>query len=270
MHGLGNDYVFVDLAGVDSEEPAGIPGGYAALARAISDRHRGVGSDGLILVVRSPSGLRMRIFNADGSEAEMCGNGVRCFALYVHSRGYAPGPACDVQTLAGVISTRILEVERGSDGEMRRAQVRVDMGPPREQRPLAVDAGGRRFDVQVVSMGNPHAVIFDGWAEPDFPAYGPLLEKHPAFPQGTNVEFVRVCAPDHLEVLVWERGSGPTQACGTGACASLVAAAASGRAGREARVTLPGGELRVEWGEDGRVYMTGPAEEVCRGCFLWP
>lgn len=302
MHGLGNDYVFVDLVagGVPGEAAAD----YTALARAVSDRHRGVGSDGLILVLPPEAEgkpHRMRIFNADGSEAEMCGNGVRCFAFYLHSRGYCPGPDCDVDTLAGRIRTRILHVEERG-GVPRRALVRVDMGPPREWRELAVPVGDREFRVMWVSMGNPHAVILEGWDEEDFPEYGPQLEKHPAFPRGTNVEFVRVLrsgltaaevpaggagvpgggplearagggggsGDGHLEVLVWERGSGPTQACGTGACASLVAAALQGRAARRARVSLPGGDLEVEWAPEGNVYMTGPAEEVCRGEFLWP
>lgn len=294
MHGLGNDYVFVDLVS------RGLPDvgerDYPALARAVSDRHRGVGSDGLILVLPPPaqgSPHRMRIFNADGSEAEMCGNGVRCFAFYLYSRGYCPGPDCDVDTLAGSIHTRILRVDRWA-GEPRRAGVRVDMGPPREWRELVVAAGRREFRVMSVSMGNPHAVILDGWDDADFPVYGPQLERNPAFPQGANVEFVRVRHPGlpegaaaggshaplsggdlapgggHLEVLVWERGSGPTLACGTGACASLVAAVLQGRAARRARVSLPGGDLEVEWTSEGNVYMTGPAEEVCRGEFLWP
>ncbi|MEW6546314.1 MAG: diaminopimelate epimerase [Bacillota bacterium] len=276
MHGLGNDYVFVDLVahdlpGVGEDE-------FPVLSRAVSDRHRGVGSDGLILVlppVQDGGPYRMRIFNADGSEAEMCGNGVRCFAFYLHSRGYCRGPDCQVDTLAGPIHTRILHVE-AVGGQPRWARVRVDMGPPRGWRELAVPVAGREFRMIAVSMGNPHAVIMDGWSEEDFPVYGPQLERHPAFPQGTNVEFVRIRHPGdagergHLEVLVWERGSGPTQACGTGACAAVVAAALQGRAARQARVSLPGGDLEVEWSAEGNVYMTGPAHEVCRGEFLWP
>jgi len=270
MHGLGNDYIFVDLVALRGEFLTEKE--FPVLARAVSDRHRGVGSDGLILVLpreAEAGSHRMRIFNADGSEAEMCGNGVRCFAFYLHTRGYCPGPEIDVDTLAGLIRTRVLHVEEVG-GQPRRAQVRVDMGPPREWREQVLPVGDREFRVVCVSMGNPHAVILDGWTEEDFPVYGPRLEKHPAFPRGTNVEFVRVREPGHLEVLVWERGSGPTQACGTGACASLVAAALEGRSGRRARVSLPGGDLEVEWTPGGTVYMTGPAEEVCRGEFLWP
>ncbi len=276
MHGLGNDYVYIDCF------PAGRPpaGDLPALAREMSDRHRGVGGDGLILIMpgdRAP--VRMRIFNADGSEGEMCGNGVRCVAKYAYEAGYAGGAdEFDVETGAGVIRPRVYP---GPDGRV--ARVRVDMGVPRLEReaiPMAGPPGGRVVDeplavdgkilrITAVSMGNPHAVTFvDDVEQVDVPGLGRQVERHPAFPRRTNVEFVQVVRPDELIMRVWERGSGITQACGTGACATVVAGALTGRSARCATVHLPGGDLDIEWAGDGHVYMTGPAVEVFRGTYL--
>ncbi len=272
MRGLGNDYVYVDLyrEGV-------IPWDPAALSREISDRHFGVGSDGLILILPGDKApVRMRMFNADGSEGEMCGNGIRCFAKYVFEQGYVTEPEFSVETGAGIVRPRV-EVEGG-----RVTRVRVDMGAPRLARgeilmtgppeERVVDqpfrVGGQDLLITAVSMGNPHCVIFvDDVAEVDVPGLGSRIETDPAFPRRTNVEFVQVLSRKELVMRVWERGSGITLACGTGACASAVAAALTGRAGRQVRVHLLGGSLDIEWAEDDHVYMTGPAVEVFRGVY---
>lgn len=270
MHGLGNDYIFVDALEerIPEEE---LP----ALAREISHRHFGVGADGLILILFSAEAdFRMRVFNADGSEAEMCGNGIRCFAKYVYDRGLTRKTDIRVETLAGMISPH-LTVEGGEV-----TAVRVDMGEPRLKRkdiPMAgppedrvleepLKVGREEFRVTCVSMGNPHCIIFvdEIWAV-DLDRLGPLIERHPVFPERTNVEFVRVHDPGEITMRVWERGSGITLACGTGACASVVAGNLLGRVGREATVHLPGGDLLVEWASDNHVYMTGPAVTVCEG-----
>jgi diaminopimelate epimerase len=273
MHGLGNDFVIVD----SSRER--LPPDPAELARRVCHRHFGIGADGLVLV--APGGAdvwHMRIFNPDGSEAEMCGNALRCVARYLFEKKLVAGPRMTVATPAGEMRPEV-HLEDG-----RVSGVRVDMGTPRLERadipmlgppglvieePLAVN--GRMWRVTAVSMGNPHCVIFLAPGEDvTLEEVGPALEHHPAFPRRTNVEFVRVLAPDRLEVRVWERGAGPTLACGTGACAALVAAALTGRSGRRAVVHLPGGDLLVEWGPNGHVYMTGPAEFVFEGTYLGP
>lgn len=270
MQGLGNDYIYVDTARERVVHPS-------ALAVAVSRPHFGIGADGLVLI--GPSGradFSMRIFNADGSESEMCGNATRCVGKYVYERGLARRERITLETLAGV-KTLYLTVE---DGVVVR--VRVDMGAPILdgkqipttlgtgtviRRPLEVD--GRTFYVTCVSMGNPHAVIFlDEDVEAfDIGRYGPLIERHAAFPRRTNVEFAQVRGDDRIRMRVWERGSGVTLACGTGACATAVAASLCGLAGRRATVELDGGELLVEWEKDA-VYKTGPAAFVFDG--EWP
>ena len=270
MHGLGNDYIFVN--GLSERLPrVSLP----RLARALSDRHFGIGADGLILVLPSQSAqFRMQVFNADGSEAEMCGNGIRMFARYVYEHGLTRDRELAVETLAGVIRPRLMV--RGG----RVASVRVDMGEPRLERseipmrgkpgrviaePLRV--AGETHRVTAVSMGNPHCVIFvKEVAEFPVARVGPAIERHRAFPRRTNVEFVQVLGRSALRMRVWERGAGETLACGTGACATLVAAVLNGKADRKATVHLPGGDLKIEWREsDNHVYMTGPAEEVFCG-----
>jgi len=270
MHGLGNDYVFVEALRKRLPE-ASLPG----LARRLSDRHFGIGGDGLILVLPSRQAqFRMRIFNADGSEAEMCGNGIRMFAKYVYEHGLTRAKALDVETDAGMIRPRL--TVRGG----RVTSVRVDMGEPRLERaeiPMrgkpgrvigeTLRVGGERYAVTAVSMGNPHCVIFVKGAD-RFPVerVGPAIERHRAFPNRTNVEFAQVLKRSAIRMRVWERGAGETLACGTGACATLVAAVLNGKADRKATIHLLGGDLKVEWREsDNRVYMTGPAEEVFSG-----
>lgn len=279
MEGLGNDYIYVD--GVTEALPEErLP----ALAVAVSDRHFGVGADGLIAIL-PPSAeghaFRFRMFNADGSEGEMCGNGMRCFARYCYDRGLTAKTRFAVQTLAGTIIPEILLNEAGVV-----SGVRVDMGEPRLRRsqiPMAgpdaarvlgeaLEAAGQTYLITAVSMGNPHIVIFcDDLAAVELERVGPVLERHPAFPRRTNVHFAQVISPDEVRMRTWERGSGITLACGTGASAVLVAAHLSGLTGRRALVHLPGGDLNIEWDEPtNHVFKTGPATFVCDGVFLKP
>jgi diaminopimelate epimerase len=285
MHGIGNDYVYVNCFDETlPKDPAG-------LARRISDRHFGVGSDGLILICPSDNGAdaRMRMYNADGSEAEMCGNGVRCVAKYVYDHGIKRSDTLRIQTGRGILAIS-LEIR---DGKVSRA--RVNMGEPiLEAAKIPAKLSGERVvdqplpaleDVPVknwigacgldpkmtcVSMGNPHAVIYcPDVAKVPLQFVGPILEQAAVFPKRINVHFVQVHSPEEVTMRTWERGSGITLACGTGACAVCVAGALSGRTHRRIKAHLPGGDLELEWSEtDGHVYMTGPATEVFSG--EWP
>ncbi len=271
MHGLGNDYLVVEAMTRQPEE-AKLP----ALAKALSDRHFGIGADGLILVLPSRvADFRMRIFNSDGSEAEMCGNGIRLFSKYVYEHGLTQEKKLEIETLAGIIRPS-LRVKGG-----RVLRVKVDMGEPRLRRseipmkgpdaPQVVGeklrVSGRRIEITAVSMGNPHCVIFVPDVErAQVEKLGPAVENHASFPRRTNVEFVQVLGDNHLKMRVWERGAGETLACGTGAAATLVAAALNRLASRKATVTLLGGDLQVSWRqEDNHVFIEGPAAEVCQG-----
>jgi len=270
MHGLGNDYLFINCFDQHVADPQ-------TLAVAMSDRHTGAGADGIILVMPSDEhAFRMRIFNADGSEAETCGNGIRCFAKYVYEHGLARETEFVIETLAGP-NRVVLEVE---DDEVRAVRVnmgrpefdraRIPMaGPPGEviEEPLEVD--GTIYTVTCISMGNPHTVIFvDSATDVPLTQIGPVIETHPAFPNRTNVEFVDVIDRHAIRVRVWERGSGVTLACGSGTCAAAVAANRTGRTGRTVTAHLELGTLDIEWAEDGCVYMSGPAAEVYTG--EWP
>ncbi len=273
MHGLGNDYVYVDC--FCQPKPDG-----SALARVVSPRRTGIGSDGVILILPSATAdCRMEMYNADGSRGEMCGNGIRCVGKYVYERGLSKNNPLRVETDAGV-KTLYLSVQNGRVGS-----VTVDMGEPildAHAIPVKVDhspvvrhpiaVAGEELEFTAVSMGNPHCVlIVPDVATAPVQRVGPLLEHHPLFPSRVNVEFVEVAAPDTLRMRVWERGSGETDACGTGACAAVVASSLLGLAGRTAQVHLRGGVLQIEWREqDNRVYMTGPAEEVFDGELVWP
>jgi len=271
MHGAGNDYVYVDCF----TEP--FPDDPARLAQAVSDRHQGIGSDGLILICPSERGhARMRMFNADGSEAEMCGNGVRCVAKYVYDHGIAREDELKIETGRGVLTLQ-LEIAGGLVD-----RVRVNMGPPilnSVEIPTTLagdppvnarlDVAGRSLEVTCVSMGNPHCVTFvdqlsDEWVH----AVGPQIEVHEAFPNRVNAEFIQILSPGETIMRVWERGSGETQACGTGACAAAVAGVLTGKTDRTVLCHLPGGDLLLEWPNDGDVFMTGPATEVFSG--EWP
>ncbi len=272
MHGAGNDYVYVNC--FDQPEPADP----AALARRISDRRFGVGGDGMILILPSDTAAaRMRMFNADGSEGEMCGNGIRCVAKYVYDHGICQQPRLRIDTGAGP-----LEIELGIEAG-KAVTATVDMGPPRlrpEEVPttlaagdsivdLPVTVGGVELAVTCVSMGNPHCVIFVPEATDDLVLrVGPLIENHPAFPKRTNVEFVETIARDEVRQRTWERGSGETWACGTGASAVCVAGVLTGRTEAEILNHLRGGDLRLRWpGPGSSVIMTGPATEVFSGTF---
>lgn len=272
MQGIGNDYVYVDCI----RQP--VPNDIASLATKISDRNFGVGGDGLILICPSDKAdARMRMFNNDGSESEMCGNGVRCVAKFVYDHGIAKKTSLAIETGRGVLK---LELETAG-GKCH--QVRVDMGepilvaenipttllgtPPQEV-PLVID--GVELKVTCVSMGNPHCITFVKEITNDMVlGIGPKVEKHSAFPRRTNVEFVRVDNPDEITMRVWERGSGETLACGTGACAVAVAGVLTGRTNRSIIAHLRGGDLRLDWSKtDNHVFMTGPAVEVFQG--EWP
>jgi diaminopimelate epimerase len=268
MHGTGNDYIYVNCF----EENIGDP---APLSVKLSDRHFGVGGDGIILICPSDTAdFKMRMFNADGSEGKMCGNGIRCVGKYVYDRGLTKKTEVTVETLSGV-KTLTLNVENGSV-----KTVRVDMGEPvlrAADIPVVCDtpefvnrpvtAGGSTYLMTCVSMGNPHAVTFVDDADPlQLTLIGPPLERHPMFPQRANIEFVQRIDNRTLKMRVWERGSGETLACGTGACASVVAAVLNGKCSRRAKVILLGGELDIEWSEENNhVYLTGPAEFVFDG-----
>jgi len=271
MHGAGNDYVYVDCI----RQP--LPADPVALSKKISDRHRGVGGDGLILICSSDKAdARMRMFNADGSEAEMCGNGIRCVAKYIFDHDIAESQSLTIETGRGVLA---LELELGSDGKVRR--VRVDMGEPILQAslipttlpgdpPLDAELPGFGLKGTCVSMGNPHCVIYvDEVTDALVLGAGPKVEVDAHFPRRVNVEFVKVHRPDDITMRVWERGSGETLACGTGACAVAVAGVLTGRTQRSITAHLTGGDLQLHWSEaDNHVYMTGPAVEVFSG--EWP
>lgn len=284
LHGLGNSYVYISLlesAVFREAGPRPSPGSFdpdrvdwGPLARAVSDPGTGIGADGLILILPSSSAdARMRIFNADGSEGEMCGNGIRGVGKYLHDRALVKGERLTVETLAG---SRALELFV-QEGRVRAA--RVEMGQPilepRRIPTLLGDGPGPLLEVPVpqegvrvtpVSMGNPHAVLFvDDVAAAPVRELGPRLERHPAFPARANVGFARALRSETLELRVWERGSGETRACGTGACAAAVAAHLTGRTGRTVEVLLPGGSLTVSWDESDRVWLQGAIEEVCSG-----
>ncbi len=270
MHGLGNDYIYFDCL----RRPDLVPDP-ARLAPRLSDRHTGIGGDGIVLILPDPEAdARMRMFNADGSEAEMCGNAIRCVAKYLYDRGYARKTTLRVRTGRGIL-TLALTV---SGGVVQ--AVRVDMGEPildgpsipvgvarnpvlRE--PLRL-ADGRTWEFTAVSMGNPHAVILvDAIADEHVLRDGPQIERHPLFPKRTNVEFVQVLSREEVRMRVWERGSGETMACGTGASATAVACALNGVTGRAVTVHLLGGDLRVTWAENNHVFMEGPAAFVFEG-----
>lgn len=269
-HGLGNDFILIDNR--QSMEPCLTP----EQAVQWCDRHFGIGADGVIFALpgQADTDYTMRIFNSDGSEPEMCGNGIRCLARFIAQlEGNADAArAYRIHTLAGVITPKL---EAGN-------KVTVDMGLPKllaSEIPTTLVAANEKvinvplavadqtWSVTCVSMGNPHCITFvDDVAAIPLEAIGPQFEHHSVFPQRTNTEFIQVVRPDYLKMRVWERGAGITLACGTGACASLVAAVLTGKSDRRATVELPGGCLEIEWSEtDQRLYMTGPAEQVFAG-----
>jgi diaminopimelate epimerase len=275
MHGLGNDYVYVNGFAERVDDPA-------AVARRVADRHTGVGGDGMILILPSEvADVRMRMFNADGSEAEMCGNGIRCVAKYAFDHGLSRSNPMRIETGCGVLE---LALKLGEDGKVRQATVnmgqpilalpqipvdreKVTRGSSEHRYWLSMLQANDLLEVVLVSMGNPHAVAFvDDVAGVELARVGPMIERHPAFPRRINAHFAQLHSPTELTMRTWERGSGITQACGTGACAVTVAAALTGQTGRKVLAHLPGGDLSLEWRQsDGNVYMTGPAVEVFSG-----
>ena len=272
MEGLGNDYVY-------AEEFGHIMQNAPEISRLVSDRHFGVGSDGLILIGDSDKAdFRMRMFNADGSEGEMCGNGIRCVGKYVYDHGLTLKTSITVETLAGIRNLKLVLAG------YRVGSVRVDMGQAvLEPKKIPLDAKGKDFIDQeivvdgkkyrgtAVSMGNPHFVIpVDNVDTLDLEAIGPSFEHHKLFPKRVNTEFVQVLSKDEVRMRVWERGSGETLACGTGACATAVACALNGWTDRDVTVHLLGGDLFIEWDKDNTVYMTGPATTVFDGEYLLP
>ena len=270
MHGLGNDFILVE----DLQRLYGGEAG-AAMARQLCQRRTGIGADGLIFIQggeRAP--LRMRLYNSDGSLAEMCGNGIRCFARYAYDQGLVQAPAFPIETDAGVKEAR-LTLEGGQVtaveicmGAPAFAPEDIPMDAPGREFVLGkLEALGREFLCSAVHTGVPHLVVFleEPLAEEDILRYGPALEHHPAFPRRTNVNFVQVTGPDSLSVRTWERGCGRTLACGTGSCAAAVCAARAGYTGRQVEVALALGSLHIRWAEDGQIYMAGPAAYAFTG-----
>lgn len=268
MQGLGNDYVYIDAINQNIENES-------TLAKFVSDRHFGIGSDGLILICKSEvADFKMRMFNADGSEAEMCGNGIRCVGKFVYDKELTDKTTIKIETLAG-IKTLTLNTKEG-----KVETVRVDMGEPilepekipviSKEKPtknLKLEAEGKQFKFTCVSMGNPHAVtIVDSTQEFDVEKFGKVFEINKVFPNKTNVEFIQIIDRQNIKMRVWERGAGETLACGTGACASVVACCLNDLTERSVNVELLGGILKIEWNkEDNHIYMTGSATTVFEG-----
>jgi len=269
MQGAGNDYVYVNCFETQVENPE-------QLAVKISNRNFGIGSDGLILILPSDmADVRMRMFNADGSESEMCGNGIRCVAKYAYDHGLVAKKEIIAQTGAGILTLQLF-----TDSNNKVDKVRVNMGAPRLSRaeiPMLGDGPARvvaenlnilhtTFSITCVSMGNPHCVIYvDDVENFQVEKYGPLIENHEIFPRRANVEFVRIISPSEVRQRTWERGAGETLACGTGASAVCVAGVLNGFTEKKILNHLSGGDLELEWAEDGNLYMTGPAVEVFSG-----
>ena len=268
MHGLGNDYVYIDAINQKIENES-------SLAKFVSNRHFGIGSDGLILICKSEvADFKMRMFNSDGSEAEMCGNGIRCVGKFVYDKGLTNKTTVKIETLAG-IKTLILNTKDGKVGTAR-----VDMGEPileaekipvisteKTVKNLELEAENKKFKFTCVSMGNPHAItIVENTKEFDVEKYGKVLEIDKAFPKKANIEFAQIIDRQNINMRVWERGAGETLACGTGACATAVACNLNGLTDRKVNIELLGGTLNIEWNEtDNHVYMTGPAVTVFDG-----
>lgn len=268
-HGLGNDFIIMEARPENFGKR-----GAAELAQKLCHRNFGVGGDGLVFVYQEQGMVNMRIFNADGSEPEMCGNGIRCAARFAYQRGLAHGSCFPINTRAGI---RLPELVFDGD---RITAVRVDMGEPvlsGEEIPVAgfgrnrviaakLEVEGITLEYTAVSMGNPHCVLFvEDVDQAPVSSLGPRVEHHQSFPRQTNVEFAEVISPREINLRVWERGVGETMACGTGTCAAVVAGVLNGKLEKQVKVNLPGGRLEIEWGNDNHVYMTGPAVHVFDG-----
>ena len=272
MHGLGNDFILIDCL----SKSLGDSSFFSYLAKKLCNRNFGIGADGLILILPSSKAeLKMRIFNSDGTEAQMCGNGIRCFAKYAYENKLISKIKFTVETLAGIKTPELIFKDKEISG------IKVNMGIPKlrrreipmagEDTPTVIDEtlkidSKHIFKITCVSMGNPHCIIFVNDVQ-SIPVdeIGPKIENRPLFPEKTNIEFIQVLNKQEINFRVWERGVGETLACGTGACAALVAAVLNKKTDREATIHLPGGDLDIQWADDGHVYMTGPAELVFRG-----
>lgn len=271
MTGIGNDYIYIDCT--DGKKIKDIQN----VTKKLSDRHFGIGADGIILIDKpddEKADFKMKIYNSDGSEAEMCGNGIRCVAKFIHDKNLSSKDKLSIQTLAGIKKVKILEDNNGNCKESI-----VDMGEPLFQdknipynvyeafnKDLDLDVDGKKMRFTVVSMGNPHAVTFvENLNEIQIEKIGPVVENNPIFPNRTNVEFVQITDKNNIKIRVWERGVGETYACGTGACAAVVASGINGYTDEIVNVELPGGKLKIEWSKDNHIYMQGPAETVFEG-----
>lgn len=272
MHGLGNDFILIDCL----SKSLGDSSFLSYLAKKLCNRNFGIGADGLMLILASSKAdLQMRIFNSDGTEAQMCGNGIRCFAKYAYENKLISKNKFTVETLAGIITPELIFKDKEISG------IKVDMGIPKLERreipmegedtPTVVDEtltidSKYVFKITCVSMGNPHCITFVNDVQSiSVDEIGRKIENHPLFPEKTNVEFIQVLNKQEINFRVWERGVGETLACGTGACAALVASVLNKKTDREAIIHLPGGDLDIQWADDGHVYMTGPAELVFKG-----
>ncbi|CAG9621051.1 diaminopimelate epimerase [Sutcliffiella rhizosphaerae] len=276
MHGLGNNYIYVNMFEESLEENE-----LSQLSVQVSDIHTGIGSDGMILICPSDiAPVKMRIFNNDGSEGKNCGNGLRCVAKYAYEHGLVQETTFQIETLSGCVEAEV-EVENG-----KVFNVTVDMGQPRlsskdipiimEEKEMIVaepfEVEGEKYSITTVSMGNPHVIFYvDDISKAPLTTLGPVVEKDPRFPEGVNVEFIEIVSNTELHFRVWERGSGITQACGTGACAAVVASVLNGKTHKneETVVHLAGGDLFITWTEDGTVKMRGPAATICTGTFFY-
>ena len=275
MHGLGNDFILIDCL----NKSLGNSSFLSYLAKKLCDRNFGIGADGLILILASSQAdLRMRIFNFDGSEAQMCGNGIRCFAKYAYENKLISKNKFAVETLAGIIIPELIFQDLKNKKVLR---IKVNMGTPKlrrreipmngEDTPTVIDETlkinpEQTFKITCVSMGNPHCITFVNDVQSiSVDEIGPKIENHPLFPEKTNVEFIQVLNKQEINFRVWERGVGETLACGTGACAALVAAVLNNKTYRKATIHLPGGDLDIQWANDGYIYMAGPAELVFKG-----
>ena len=272
MHGLGNNFILID----SQNKSLGDSSFLSYLAKKLCDHNFGIGADGLILILPSPKAdLRMKIFNSDGSEAQMCGNGIRCFTKYAYENKLVSKNKFTVETLAGIIIPELIISNNNILG------IKVNMGTPKlrrreipmngEDSPAVVDETlkinpEQIFKITCVSMGNPHCITFvDDVQSIPVDEIGPKIENHPLFPEKTNVEFIQILNRKEINFRVWERGVGETLACGTGACAALVAAVLNKKTDREVTIHLPGGDLDIHWADDENIYMTGPAELVFKG-----
>ena len=261
MHGLGNDYIYIDMTNKQKNniEENELP----KIARFLSNRHFGIGGDGIILIEKSEiADFKMRIFNSDGTEAEMCGNGIRCFAKYIYENGLTKKENLKIETLAGIKEIKLIKNDKN-----KIEKIEVNMGIPKIEEKIRLKILDKEFEITNISMGNPHAVIFvDDVEKVDLEKYGSAIENNKYFPNRTNVEFVEILDKNLVKMRVWERGAKETYACGTGACAVVVAGYINNLNKRKVKFLLKGGELEINWKEKtNEIYMTGIATEVFKG-----